>query len=1028
MNWSKMQLQAIRESGKNILVSAGAGSGKTSVLTARVINLLENNIHINELLILTFTNAAAQEMKQRIRNKIKENPSLKDEIAKLDEAFICTFDSFALFLVKKYHFLLNLPSNPKITDDTLISILQKKCMREVFDSYYEKEDEKFFHLIDTFCVKDDEDLLNEFLNIAKKIELKIDGDKYLKNYMNNYYTKSFFDYLFTEYEQIVLTKLEEIKSIISEIEYIDKDYFDKVNESLFNLLNASSYEEIYLLKSVNPPRLTKNASIELKNIKEHLSIALEELKDLLRFGSKEVLKKDYFGTKDFTNTLINILHDYFIKYEAKKKELGYFDFTTIFKEAYYLVKNNSNILQELKREFKEIMIDEYQDTNDLQEAFINILANNNVYMVGDVKQSIYRFRNANPSLFKEKYNSYKRNIKGLKIDLVDNYRSRKEVLNNINLLFNPLMDDMFGKANYQEEHQMVFGNNMYEQLKDNLDYNMEIINYEPTKEFKNEEIEAFYIANDIKNRILNKEKIVDNKVLREVKYDDFCILMDRGSNFLLYQKIFNFLGIPIHAYYDEQIKSNIHFQTLKSIFILINKMVHKEYDDDFKFAYVTLARGFLYNQSDEEIYNTIINKKWDNLITNEFKTILKGIDGKSLNMIFEEVLIITNYYEKLITIGNISQGMFLIDYFKNFVNECSLFGYTYEDFVNYLNDLEGYKLDLKYRAKKKSDNCVKLMTIHASKGLEFPICYYSGLYKKFNIADIKEHFLYSIKYGLVCSIESEGIYPTFVKELVKNEFYNEEISEKIRLFYVALTRAKEKMLFILPKNSKMNLVNTKSIIPNFQRIKARSFADFLYLLNNYYKPYQKQISLPNISKDYLIPQIKDFKEVLGNKIVVKELAKDIILEEQKTFSKKTNELYTKKEIENMQFGTIFHETLQYIDFKEPKLDLIDNDYMKNKIEAFLNNKLIKENINGDIYHEYEFISEEDDKLLHGIIDLLIVKDDEILIIDYKLKNISSPEYLKQLKGYKDYVLKTFKLPVKTYLYSVIEEKFVIINV
>ena len=653
MNWSKMQLQAIRESGKNILVSAGAGSGKTSVLTARVINLLENNVHINELLILTFTNAAAQEMKERIRNKIRENPSLKDEVAKLDEAFICTFDSFALFLVKKYHSLLNLPSNPKITDDTLIAILQKKCMREVFDNYYEKEDDKFLHLIDTFCVKDDDALLNEFLNIAKKIELKIDGEEYLANYIDNYYTDSFFEYLFLEYEQIILTKLDEIKSIKLEIEYIDRDYSLKLDEVLVNLLVAKSYEEIYLLSGVTLPKLTKNSSSELKSVKELLSKALTELKDLLRFGSKEELKEDYFETKDFTNTLINILQDYFRIYEAKKKELGYFDFITIFKEAYYLVNNNPNILQELKNEFKEIMVDEYQDTNDLQEAFIKLLADNNVYMVGDVKQSIYRFRNANPSLFKEKYNNYKTGVDGLNIDLIDNYRSRKEVLNNINLLFNPLMDDTFGKANYQEEHQMVFGNIMYEELKDDIDYNMEIINYEPAKEFLNEEVEAFYIANDIKKRILNKEKIVDKKTIREVKYDDFCILMDRGSNFLLYQKIFNFLGVPIHAYYDEQIKSNIHFQTLKSIFILINKMANKEYDDDFKFAYVTLARGFLYNQSDEEIYNTLINKIKDNSIIKQFKPILKGIDGKSLNMIFEEVSDITNYYEKLITIGNI---------------------------------------------------------------------------------------------------------------------------------------------------------------------------------------------------------------------------------------------------------------------------------------------------------------------------------------------------------------------------------------
>ena len=243
MNYSAMQLQAINESGQNILVSAGAGSGKTSVLTARVINLLKKGIHIDELLILTFTNAAAKEMKERIRNSISQEATLQDELLKLDESFICTFDSFALFLIKKYHYLLNIPSNPKITDNTLIDILQKECMREIFDNYYTKEDVNFLKLVDTFCVKDDDNLLNEFLNIAKKLELKLDIEEYLNNYLTNYYNDEFFAKLFNDYEQIVLSKIKEIASITEEISFIDRNYFAKLNDALQNLLGAQSYEE-----------------------------------------------------------------------------------------------------------------------------------------------------------------------------------------------------------------------------------------------------------------------------------------------------------------------------------------------------------------------------------------------------------------------------------------------------------------------------------------------------------------------------------------------------------------------------------------------------------------------------------------------------------------------------------------------------------------------------------------------------------------------------------------------------------------
>ena len=1026
MNYSAMQWQAIKKTGKNILVSAGAGSGKTSVLTARVINLLKNGRHIDELLILTFTNAAAQEMKERIRQAISKEDDLQDELLKLDESFICTFDSFALFLVKKYHCLLNLPSNPKISDNTLIDILQKECMREVFDRYYTKEDVNFFKLIESFCVKDDDNLLNEFLNIAKKLELKLDVQEYLDNYLINYYNDEYFEKLFNEYEQIVLNKVQEIENIVEEVSYIDKNYCDKLNDALQNLFKAQGYSDVKLLSGIVLPRLSKDASLELKMVKDDISATLKELKNLVKFGFKDDLKEDYFKTKDNTSVLINILKDYFQLYEEKKTLLGYFDFTTIFKIAYYLVKIHPHILGELKEQFKEIMVDEYQDTNDLEEAFINLIGQDNIYMVGDIKQSIYRFRNANPNLFKEKYELYKDEKNGYKIDLIDNFRSRKEVLTNINLLFNPLMSDALGGANYFLEHQMVFGNKSYEEIKDNCDYNMEIISYEPSKEYLKEELEAFYIANDIKKRILNKEKVVSNKTLREIKYEDFCILMDRGSDFLLYQKIFNYLGIPIHAYYDEQIKSNIHFQTLKNAFLLINKMADKEKDEDFKMAFVTLARGFLFNLTDEEIYQIVTNNLYyDSEVIKTFKPVLLGIDAKPLRIILDEILEVTNYYEKMISIGNINDGMVLVDYFKNFVIECSRFGYTYEDFTNYLNNLVDYKLELKYRFEKKNDNCVKLMTIHASKGLEFPVCYYSGLYKKFNLADIKEHFLYSKKYGLVSSIDKEGIYTTFVKELVKNNFYMEEISEKIRLFYVALTRSKEKMIFLLPNNDKL-VLNSK--ITDNIKLKARSFADFLALLKKYYQPYIKQVDDIKVSKAYLTPKTKEIKKVEASKLMVMELEKDNNREEQKTFSKKTNELNTLQELENMKLGTKFHETLQYLDFNKPRLDLISDNFIRNKIKVFLDSEIIKNSLSDKIFHEYEFISSNEDELLHGIIDLLIVKENEILIIDYKLQNVSSKEYLTQLKGYKEYIVKTFKKPVKTYLYSIILESFNLLDI
>ena len=207
------------------------------------------------------------------------------------------------------------------------------------------------------------------------------------------------------------------------------------------------------------------------------------------------------------------------------------------------------------------MIDEYQDTNDIQENFISMIENNNVYMVGDIKQSIYRFRNANPYIFKNKYDSYADNDGGLKIDLVKNFRSREEVLDNINEIFNYIMDNDIGGAEYHESHEMVFGNNSYiEEGKTEQEYNMEILEYHYDKDSKytKEEIEIFTIADDIINKISNKFKVFDKdeKLLRDITYNDFVILMDRTTDFDLYKKIFEYKGIPLTLYKDDKLNNS----------------------------------------------------------------------------------------------------------------------------------------------------------------------------------------------------------------------------------------------------------------------------------------------------------------------------------------------------------------------------------------------------------------------------------------------------------------------------------------
>ena len=199
MNWTKEQLEAINESGTNIIVSAGAGSGKTAVLTERVMRILKEGTHIDELLVLTFTKAAAGEMKERIRNKIKKDESLKEELALIDQAYITTFDSYALSVVKKYHYLLNISNDIKITDASIINMQKVKLMDQVFLKYYENPTKEFTKLIYDFCTKDDETLKKNILNIVNKIDGLTNREEYLNNYFDNFLSQNKIDSLFREY-------------------------------------------------------------------------------------------------------------------------------------------------------------------------------------------------------------------------------------------------------------------------------------------------------------------------------------------------------------------------------------------------------------------------------------------------------------------------------------------------------------------------------------------------------------------------------------------------------------------------------------------------------------------------------------------------------------------------------------------------------------------------------------------------------------------------------------------------------------
>ena len=324
------------------------------------------------------------------------------------------------------------------------------------------------------------------------------------------------------------------------------------------------------------------------------------------------------------------------------------------------------------------------------------------------------------------------------------------------------------------------------------------------------------------------------------------------------------------------------------------------------------------------------------------------------------------------------------------------------------------------------------MTIHKSKGLEYHICYFPGLYKEFNFSDLKGMFIYDNTYGIITPYFEEGIGKTIYNTLLKEKCINEEVSEKIRLFYVALTRAKEKMIMILPINEKGLLDNKSLLIDKNIRKNYKSFKDIFNSIESYITAYYKKIDINtlNITKDY--NKIKSFNydsylNKTNDKLEVTELEFNDNLLEVKHFSKENNHINTKEEINNMNFGTLIHEVLESIDFKNVDLSNIKDKFIINKINKFISSDIMKNIKNAKIYKEYEFIYNIDNIKYHGIIDLMNVYDDHIDIIDYKLKNILDTAYLKQLNGYKNYIESISNKKVYIYLYSIMDEKIEDLN-
>ena len=1021
MQATKEQQLAINKEGSNILVSAGAGSGKTAVLTERVCRKVKEGIDIRKILVLTFTNEAAGEMKARIRSKLEEE-NIKDQLEYIDSAFITTFDAFSLYVVRKEHELLNISQNISIIDSSIVDLEKKRIIEEIFLELYKTKDQDFLNLIKDFTNRDDQVIKDAILNIKNSLDLIYDKENYLNTYIDKYYNEEYIDKIFQEYFLYLKEQCLEIESYLYALEdLIDGDLYTKVYEKYSKFIKPKTYNDLYKIKDKITIQF-KNISEEASEIKDLLKERVAMVMELAKY-SEEELKEQYRSTKTYVKAIIKIILELDKRLDEYKSRNEAYEFLDIAHMAIKIVKDFPEVRQEFKNNYNEILIDEYQDTNDLQEMFISEIENNNVYMVGDIKQSIYRFRNANPKIFKKKYSEYTKHMGGEKIDLLKNFRSREEVLNNINEIFEILMSDELGGAAYKKDQKMIYGNLDYSvNGANNNNNNMSIYTYDSVSpKFSNGEVEAFIIGKDIKDKVSSHYQVYDfkKKKNRDAVYSDFCIILDRGTEMARYKKIFEYLNIPMEVYKDSDLTVQDSLLIIKNIIGLILAINRQEYNTKMKYYFVSIARSFLSDLNDNDIFKMINdNTFYESDIYQKCYKIAKDLELKTPMDVLEEIILDFDIYERLILVGDVDAEINRLDYLKDLVLNMEDLGFTIQDEKEYLEQMIEGKAEIRYKEARMDVNCVKIMNIHKSKGLQFPICYFAGLDKDFNLRDMQSRFMFSLDYGILTPFYKEGIGTTFVKELIKDNYRKEEISEKIRLFYVALTRAQEKIIMVMP-NLDIKEVR-KEEISLTQGKRYKSFYDFMKVISGNLKPYISLIDVEKLglTKDYnnIINIIKDNIK-LEETMIFKEKNIESNLVENKHASKNVTNLVTYEEEQTLRYGTKLHEMLELTNFKEES----NNKYVNNLKEKF-------DFKNATIYQELEFIYNMNDEEYHGIIDLMLEYDDEIKVIDYKLKNINDEEYIKQLNVYYNYIKQVSNKKISLYLYSILNNEIKELNV
>lgn len=1017
------QKQAMEWGKGNCLVSAGAGSGKTEVLTRRIYQLVKNNIcRLDQMLVLTFTNKAAFEMKARARALIAEDDKLRHLLPQVEQAAITTFDGFALSLVKSYHYELGIDEDVNIVDDAIMTVQRYRLIDQILESRYEKaakgEDPEFDALVKAYCVKDDRHLINALLNVYSLASLQEDKREFLLHYVENHFCQSFYDSLIRDYVAYIRSLLD--KYIEGAQQYKDTNLTSLDCNFLSNTFGqCKTYNELKAAfmatpKFVAKPSKKKDEKTAEDEEDDKLRKCLkaeyyDTAKYCCRFANEEEALNSYRCLKDHINVICELALELMDKESAFMKEHSCYRFEDIAYLARSLARRE-DIREKLRKTYTFIMVDEYQDTSDLQEDLLSLITTGNMYCVGDIKQSIYRFRNANPELFASKLDAYSKGKGGTLITLPDNFRSREQVLNDINNIFEGIMTKEVGGANYKAGHALNFGNHTFDATMKNAPYGVFAYYYDINLSMSREEQEAHIIAKDIIHKMNAKYLVSKKGVAKKVDFDSFAILTSSKTIYDTYARVFNEYGIPLAVSSEIELKEeNIYF-VMRNFFEFILGLMKNENSLRMKHLFASLSRSFAFGFNDEAIYNAIKGDTY--LETNWVKTLkdsLYQFKNLSIEEIFSKLIEIFKIPAKLALTKDVLSNFERLETLFNASKTGASFGWNINDFVAYFNDLNDYDIKLGQELPPADSRAVKLMSIHASKGLQFPIIYLPQLYKTFKVSIPGNNPLiaYDLKYGIGLPNTAENAFgPTILSTLHAQMEDKENVSERMRLFYVALTRAEENAFLIVPK-ADLDDDGLPKEKPMATIANAKCFKDFVRFA-------EKDIHKVSLATEEKGPYKEDNPIAKRNVDFksIKAISSPIPMP-----PRPSKEIKGKVDEGALVFGNKLHRLLQFSDFITKDVSWIKDPRERKLIENALNLPIFEDVDQAKIYREYEFLGEDGGK---GIIDLLMVYPNKAVIVDYKTNNIDDEAYAKQLSTYANYVKKTFQKETHTYLLSILK--------